>query len=79
MGRTKSFLKIVKKEKKDNILSFYLTQWHYNLIHKTHGQLGELAETTSLLRMRTRKGTLSSNLRLSATNKQHPHHTPTTQ
>ncbi len=31
-----------------------------------HGQLGELAETTPLLRVRARKGTESSNLSLSA-------------
>ncbi len=31
-----------------------------------YGQLGELAETTSLLRMRTRKGTEGSNPSLSA-------------
>ncbi len=39
---------------------------HYNPPHKTTGQLGELAETTSLLRMRTRKGTEGSNPSLSA-------------
>ena len=40
---------------------------HYNPTHKTtYGQLGELAETTSLLRMRTRKGTEGSNPSLSA-------------
>ena len=39
---------------------------HYNLTHKIDGQLGELAETTSLLRMRTRKGTEGSNPSLSA-------------
>ncbi len=39
---------------------------HYNLTHKTHGQLGELAETTPLLRVRTLTGTEGSNPSLSA-------------
>jgi hypothetical protein len=38
----------------------------YNLTHKTHGQLGELAETTPLLRVRTFTGTEGSNPSLSA-------------
>ena len=63
----KIYEKKLKKNKKKIFLSFTLSFMVYNLTHKTDGQLGELAETTSLLRMRTRKGTEGSNPSLSAT------------
>ena len=46
------------------ILSIFLTFIHYN--PNPQGQLGELAETTPLLRVRILTGTESSNLSLSA-------------
>lgn len=47
----------------------------YNLTHKTHGQLGELAETTPLLRVRTFTGTEGSNPSLSAIQNNFPKQT----
>ncbi len=39
---------------------------HYNLTHKTSGDVGELAETTPLLRVRILTGTEGSNPSVSA-------------